>query len=145
MVKEKTLNDAIHFAKEYHLDQCYGGIPYYRHLCEVSTFIEQMDIYNKNTEILQVAWLHDVVEDTNVTYDDLDEFGFSDKVVEGVKHITKEKDEEYFDYIDKVKSNEYALIVKKADTLCNLRHSVMENNIKRIRKYANQLKFLYMP
>jgi len=143
MVKEKTLNEAIHFAKEYHLGQCYGDIPYYKHLEETSNFIEEMMIYNNDSEILQVAWLHDVVEDTNVTYDDLDEFGFSDKVVEGVRHITKEKGEKYFDYIDKVKSDEYAHIVKIADTFCNLRNSIKENNIKRIRKYTNQLKFLY--
>jgi len=136
-----TITDAINFAKEYHLGQMYGDVPYTEHLQEVADMLENMGHHGQ--EVLQVAWLHDVIEDTSATYETLKDYGFSDPVIWGVKHITKEKGEDYWDYIKKVKSHVYSLPVKKADTLCNLTHSVMENNVSRIKKYSNQIKILY--
>jgi len=50
--------------------------------------------------------------------------------------------ESYEYYIEKVKSDEVAWIVKIADTRCNLRQSILDDNKGRIVKYAKQLMLL---
>lgn len=65
-----------------------------------------------------VAWLHDVVEDTPVTLDDLREI-FPEEIVEAVDAITKRLLESYSEYLCRVASNDIAYKVKLAD---------MENN-----------------
>ena len=67
-----------------------------------------------------VAYLHDVVEDTYITLEEIEEnFGFDVKVA--VEAITKRKGEEYIDYLERVKANDIARKVKIADINDNLR------------------------
>lgn len=49
-----------------------------------------------------VAYLHDVVEDTKISFDDLKEYGFPNQIIEAVKALTKQKNESYDVYIDRV-------------------------------------------
>ena len=53
-----------------------------------------------------MAVLHDVIEDTSVTADDLRQAGFSEKVVAAVLCVTHRKDEPYADYVVRCKGNE---------------------------------------
>lgn len=62
-----------------------------------------------------IALLHDVIEDTDLTASDLRKFGFTPLQVEAVVAMSRKKDEQYFDYIQRVKANNYARIVKLAD------------------------------
>ena len=62
-----------------------------------------------------IALLHDVREDTDLTASDLRKFGFTPLQVEAVVAMSRKKDEQYFDYIQRVKENNYARIVKLAD------------------------------
>ena len=62
-----------------------------------------------------IALLHDVIEDTDLTASDLRKFGFTPLQVEAVVAMSRKKDEQYFDYIQRVKENNYARIVKLAD------------------------------
>ena len=73
-----------------------------------------------------VAVMHDVVEDTPITLDDLRAEGFSDIVVEGVRCMSRDDDESYNKYIQKVMTNKIAVRVKIADLTDNL-------NITRLR------------
>ena len=68
------------------------------------------------------AYLHDTLEDTKITEQELREF-FPDYVVETVKILTRKKDENYFDFIMRIKnsSNLDALMIKSADINDNLR------------------------
>ncbi|MFO0417798.1 MAG: phosphohydrolase [Planctomycetota bacterium] len=59
-----------------------------------------------------VAWLHDVVEDTPCTLDDLFALGFDSEIVEAVDAITQRKGEALEDYWARVKANRYARVVK---------------------------------
>ena len=72
--------------------------------------------------IVSVAWLHDVVEDTDVTFADLEEAGFSETIVDAVSILTRRESESYADYIWRVASPtparhawDLALLVKWAD------------------------------
>jgi (p)ppGpp synthase/HD superfamily hydrolase len=92
----------------------WGGEPYITHPEAVA---EMVDTFTEK----QVAWLHDVVEDTNVSLKDLTDYGFSETVVEAVDAITKRKgEEEYDEYIERVARNDIATEVKIADITHNL-------------------------
>ena len=93
-----------------------------------------------------VALLHDVIEDTDVTVNDLKEAGFSDEVVLAVSAITKKAGEDYEEYLNRVKQNPIALRVKIADMEHNSDISRIKNpkekDLKRLEKYKIRLKEL---
>ena len=90
--------------------------------------------------------LHDVIEDTELTLEDLHEYEFSKEVIEAVDIITKKKGEDYQSYLNSVKKNKLARAVKLAD----LRHNsdltrltkVTEKDIERKEKYQRAIDFL---
>jgi (p)ppGpp synthase/HD superfamily hydrolase len=134
----KSIHRASLFASLAHLDQKYGREPYFVHLQAVA----DMTIRLGGDDIAeQVAWLHDVIEDTDVTSAIL-LLNFPAVVVLAVEALTKREGWSYEGYIEKVKSNPIALLVKKADTLCNLTQSTLQGNRKRIMKYTTQLQLL---
>lgn len=88
-----------------------------------------------------VAMLHDVVEDSNTTIEDvMNMFGFN--VGEAVYAITKLKGEHRLDYLARCCANEVARKVKIADTLFNLEYSIKKQDQQRIEKYTSQLSLL---
>ena len=92
----------------------------------------------KNSEKI-VALLHDTVEKTTTTYDDLRQKGFSGDVIEAVNSLTRRKGEDYDAYISRVSKNRIAVIVKIADLNDHLTESekryMTRKNLERIRKY----------
>ena len=70
MKSKKLINDALRFAIKAHGTQRrkYSGEPYVTHLIEVSKILEE---YNHTPDMIAAALLHDVVEDCNVTMDEL--------------------------------------------------------------------------
>lgn len=75
-----------------------------------------------------VALLHDVVEDSDYTLDDLRQRGFSQDVVEALSLMTHQEGVPYFDYVRKIKDNELARTVKLAD----LEHNSDVSRLKEI-------------
>lgn len=67
-----------------------------------------------------VAWLHDVVEDTAISFHDLDEAGVHPEVIAAVDAITKRDGEDYLEYLLRVKINEIARVVKIEDIRNNM-------------------------
>jgi (p)ppGpp synthase/HD superfamily hydrolase len=114
-----------------------GGVPYIFHPIHLA---EGMD-----DEISTcVALLHDTVEDTDVTLEQLAQ-GFPVEVVEAVALLTHAEDVEYFDYIRAIKQNPIAVKVKLADLAHNgdlRRISNQGNAEKRREKYAAARKIL---
>ena len=89
-----------------------AGMPYIFHPFHVA---EQM-----TDEIsVCVALLHDVVEDTAVTFGELEK-QFPWEVADAVKLLTREEGEDYFEYIAKIKADPVAMAVKIADLKHNL-------------------------
>lgn len=66
-----------------------------------------------------VALLHDVVEDTDITLDNLKSKGFPDKVIKVIALMTHKDSDDYFDYIRALKDNTLARKVKLADLAHN--------------------------
>ena len=99
---------AMKIAYNAHLGQLdYNDVPYIFHPYHLA---EQMDDEISCT----VALLHDVVEDTSLTFADLEQI-FPKQVVEIVKLLTHDEKDNYFDYIRKIKTNAIATKVKLAD------------------------------
>lgn len=138
MKTQRTI--ATRLVNEHHNDQMYGEVPYWYHLADVAYSVFYS--VGNDDELLTIAWLHDIIEDTKATAQTLWEAGLTRRVIDAVICLTKVEGESYDDYIKKVRSNPDALLVKKHDTLCNLTQSVKEGNSKRIKKYAKQLLLL---
>lgn len=87
-----------------------GGHPYIEHPATVASALEGDDLR-------AVGWLHDVVEDTEWTLDDLRAQGVDEHVVQAVDALTRRKadGETYREYIERVALNEMAVKVKIAD------------------------------
>ena len=93
-----------------------------------------------------VALLHDVVEDTAISFEDLEKQGFSDEIMDALKLLTHDKNIPYMDYVAEIKKNTIATNVKLADLKHNsdlTRLSVVdEKALKRKEKYEKAIKFL---
>ena len=92
------------------------------------------------------AILHDVIEDSDVTAADLLAYGLSNEVVTAIQILTKKKGQSYQEYLEKVKSNNLARVVKLADLkhnsdLSRLK-SVSDTDRERVKKYKNAIRYL---
>ena len=131
---------ALKIATEAHKGQVdKAGIPYINHPLTVASFVD-------TEEEKIVALLHDTIEDTNITEQDLLNYGFSNKIVEAVKLLTHNKGIPYMEYVAKIKNNELARKVKIADLTHNSDLSrlkeVTEKGMKRYEKYKKALIYL---
>ena len=136
-----NLNKALSIAALAHEGQVdKSGVSYILHPLRV-----MMEMHNEEEQI--VAILHDVVEDTDVTLNDLKSEGFSDILIDAVDAISRRKDESVREYFDRVINNILARKVKIRDIEDNLRItrllSVTKkelNNISMYHKYWKKLK-----
>lgn len=116
-----------------------GGNPYILHPQAVASSLD-------STENKIVAYLHDIVEDTDITLDDLEKMGFTYRIVNSIRILTKSKDISYDDYLKSVKKDSNAWHVKMADIKHNMDISrISEPTAKdyaRLEKYKRALEFL---
>ena len=139
MINTKLTRKAMIIAYNAHMGQVDKAlVPYIYHPIHVA---EQMD--DEVTCI--VALLHDVVEDTEVTFTDLEK-EFSKEIIEALRLLTHDKNIDYMDYIRQIKNNEIASKVKIADLKHNMDKSrldeVNEEALLRIEKYKKALILL---
>ena len=83
-----------------------------------------------------VAWLHDVIEDCDVTSEDLKVKGFSNDQIRAIELITKTKGMDYTTYLENIAESPLATKVKIADMISNLADSPSK---KQLKKYAKGL------
>lgn len=92
-----------------------------------------------------VALLHDVVEDSDITIEELSKY-FDDDVVSAIDCVTKKKGQSYQDYLEVVKNNELSRKVKIADLTHNIDlsrlNNITEKDIDRKNKYLKAKEFL---
>lgn len=108
------LNRALEIARKAHAGQVdKGGDTYIFHPVRVA-------LHCRTEEEKIVALLHDVVEDTDITLDDLRREGFSAEVLDALQCLTKIKGEDYMDFIRRVATNPLATQVKLHDLRDNM-------------------------
>ena len=107
--KKLHLGRAIELAKQHHKGQTDKvGKPYINHPLRV---MNQM----KSEDEKIVAVLHEIVEDTDISFNDLRNEGFSEEVVSAVECLTKQDGENYDSYIERISFNPLAVKIKLAD------------------------------
>lgn len=131
---------AMKIAFEAHKNQTdKTGIPYIYHPIHLA---EQM-----SDEVTTcVALLHDVVEDTDITFEQLEQEGFTDEIIAALKLLTHDDAVPYMDYVREIKSNPVASAVKLAD----LKHNsdltrldlVDQKALERVQKYKKAIEIL---
>lgn len=131
---------ALKLCFEAHKDQLdKSGMPYVFHPFHLA---EQMT--DEDTTV--VALLHDVVEDTDYTLDDLRVMGFNEKVIEAIGLMTHAEGVPYMEYVAKIKENPISKAVKLADLTHNSDSSRLDNitekDMVRREKYKNAIEFL---
>jgi len=110
-----VIGKALELAVERHRGQVdKAGKPYLGHLLRVAARVADEE------DAVIVALLHDIVEDTPTTGDDLLRRGFSVDVVDAVLYLTKHERLSYMENIERVKQNRLAKKVKIADLMDNL-------------------------
>ena len=116
-----------------------GGNPYVIHLKSVADALD-------STENKIVAYLHDICEDTPTTFDDLINMGFTKRIVNSVRVLTRTEGTTYENYLKTVKKDSNAWHVKIADLKNNMDISRIPNpsetDFKRLEKYKKALAFL---
>lgn len=90
-----------------------------------------------------VAYLHDVLEDTNVTVDELRNM-FLNEILDGVITLTHRKDESYFEYISRVSTSKLAKKVKAADLYITRIKEPTKTDYKRLEKYKKAILYRVM-
>lgn len=140
MIYTGMTKKALKLSFEAHKNQIdKSGMPYVYHPFHLA---EQM--IDEDTTI--VALLHDVVEDTDYSLDDLSSIGFSDKIIDAISLMTHDKNIPYMDYVAQIAKN----LVAKAVKLADLRHNsdltrldaVTDKDLKRMEKYKKAIALL---
>lgn len=140
MIYTDMTKKAMKLCFEAHKDQVdKSGMPYVFHPFHLA---EQM--HDEKTSI--VALLHDVIEDTDYTFEDLRAAGFDNEIIEALKLMTHDDSVPYMEYVTAIKSNPIATAVKLADLKHNSDLSrldvVDEKAIKRKEKYDKAICLL---
>ena len=135
----EMLSKALALAVKHHrgaIDK--GGNAYIFHPILVSL---QLNTVSERT----VALLHDIVEDTVITLDDLIE-EFPQEIIQAVDSITRREEEDREHYLQRVKANKIARMVKIADLINNSDLSRIpapcKKDFERIKKYEKEIQFL---
>ncbi len=110
-----------------------SGLPYVLHPIHLA---EQMD--DEASTI--AALLHDVVEDTDYTFEDLEQMDFPKDAMDAIRLLTHDDDVDYMDYVREIKTNPIATKVKLADLAHNsdasrLPDEPTEKDVERFEKY----------
>ena len=136
----QLLELAIKVATEAHAGQVdKGGKPYINHPQAVAASLT-------NTEYKIVAYLHDVCEDTSITFADLKDMGFTYRIVNSIRLLTKTDELTYEEYLRRLRMDSCARAVKMADLKHNMDITRIPNpsekDYARIEKYKKSLAFL---
>lgn len=124
-------------AHEGQLDK--AGKPYIEHPRTVADAVE-------GDTAKAVSWLHDVVEDSSMTFEDLKAEGITPEIINHVRLLTHDKSVPYLDYIAAIKGDPVAREVKLAD----LRHNsdlsrlntITDKDRERLARYQQALELL---
>ena len=140
MIYTEMTKRALSLCFEAHKDQKdKSGLPYVFHPFHLA---EQME----DEETTVVALLHDVIEDTEYTIEDLQKVGFSQRVISAIALMTHDPQVPYMEYVRAIKSNPIARAVKLAD----LRHNsdmtrldiITQRDEERAQKYLDAIVIL---
>ena len=139
MINDEDLSNLRKLVEKAHFNQYRrdGKTPYIEHIYAVEKRVSHF-----GNDYRAVAVCHDILEDTKVTYSELENEDIPENILKAVEILSKNLYNEnvsYDQYLSCVKKNELARKVKIADMLSNLADNPTD---KQIKKYAKGLLFL---
>lgn len=140
MIYTSLTKKALKLCFEAHKEQVdKTGLPYVFHPFYLASQME-----DEYTTV--IALLHDVVEDTIYTFEDLKIMGYPDEIIDALQYLTHKEKVPYMDYIKEIKKNKLAVKVKLADLKHNsdlTRLDVIDDYaLRRTEKYKKAIAFL---
>jgi len=139
-----NLERAIQIATDAHdRQERFDGSPYINHPLRVMCTLQNQG-HSERAQIVGV--LHDSVEDSDLTFDDLRAEGFGDDIINPLELLTKLPGDDYEMYVQRLSVNACSRAVKKADLFDNLDLTGLTNPSKKrtltIEKYGRSLLYL---
>jgi (p)ppGpp synthase/HD superfamily hydrolase len=136
---DKLYEEARMAALMAHQYQPYDIFPYEKHLIDVVNIIKS---YNLAGIYIIAAWLHDSIEDGNLTYNKIKR-AFGEEVADIVLAVTdpidmKNRKEKKAAVYKKINANTNALIIKLADRMANIKNSVRFQNTSKYKMYLDE-------
>lgn len=131
ILNKHSVEKACSIAREKHKGQYYGNQDYFDYhvlgvVKKVESMCKIMHIGNSSLsyyKLIIIAYLHDIVEDTNYSLQEIgEEFGYD--IEDCIRIITKAKDEDYLKYLERVRVNHYTNLVKQCDVSFNLSETI---------------------
>lgn len=139
MNKEEKLAKAIAFAAEKHANQTRkDGTPYIFHPLAVAELLKR---YGYDIDYQVAGVLHDVLEDTDATDDEVRVFG--EDIYKAVKLVTRPKGADEAEYVKNILTNHMAAVVKNADKIHNMCDIVTTNDRNAILNYTKKAEKYY--
>lgn len=140
MIYTPLTKQAMKLCFEAHKNQAdKSGLPYVYHPFHLA---EQMS----GELTVCTALLHDVVEDTDITLEDLEKMGYPAQVLNALKLLTHKKGVPYMEYVAAIRDNPIAKAVKLADLKHNSDLTRLDNvtqkDLQRVEKYAAAIRLL---
>lgn len=134
MYKDEMIQKTVCFIFEAHKGQKdKAGVPYVFHPMHVASSV------GEDRDYILTALLHDVLEDTDRTLEDIRNLGISKQVQEALVLLTHDPQIPYMEYIYSLKDNPICAAVKKADLRHNMDlgrlETIKEKDRKRLEKY----------
>lgn len=122
-----------------HEGQMYGDQPYTKHLSDVVEVLQRFKV--EDTDILVAGWLHDSVEDTETTLEQI-ELMFGRRVRDLVHRVTNEegknRKERHEKTYPKIQASDDAITLKLADRIANTEASINQDDEKKMKMYAKE-------
>jgi len=136
----KEYEKALEIAKKAHSGQVdKAGIDYILHPMYLAKQMPTVDLKI-------IAILHDVLEDSDYTREDLIREGIREEIVEVIEILSRKETETYMEYIERVSKHQSAKIIKKVDLKHNMDISRFKNpeliNESLLKRYKKALKYL---
>jgi len=133
-----TIEDALRIAIDAHEGQKdLDGKPVILHPIAVG-------LAGKNREEMIAGFLHDVVEDTDLTFEDLLQMGVDQEIVDALRLLCHDKGTDYYDYVQRIidSGNTIAFSVKRNDLTHNLQRGRAGGHWKQVEKHEKAMKMI---
>lgn len=134
-------NKALFYAAAAHDGQLYAGLPYVIHVCMVAAEVMAADKKEPLSNIkdaVQIALLHDVLEDTPITENEMLQ-NFVPAVVHGVDLLTKKEGQPLEDYLSGIKAGSSDVsVIKMCDRIINLQKPPAHWGSEKILEYYEE-------
>lgn len=139
---KNILASAIALAAKAHENQIdKGGKAYILHPLRM-----MMRLRTDDEELMAIAILHDVLEDTHYGHEDLTFMGYTTRIIDGVRAMTRNDDESYDVFIRRCALNPDAKIIKREDLRDNSDitrlKGLRQKDFERLEKYSRA--FIYL-